>query len=105
MENGELLEQNSSKLGAAFAKFEPPDFGDLGQRHGAADRMTQKRARVNRLARCRGPRSVHHIGAANAGGKRKAAGECLAETDQVRSHAAMLAGEPFSGAAETGVNL
>ena len=42
---------------------------------------------------------------ANAGGKRKATGECLAEANQIGNYSAVLAGEPLSGASKAGVNF
>src|ERR1039458_8183401 len=105
MEDGKLFKQKLSELRAAFAKFKPADFGNLRQRHRAADRMTEEGAGVNRLAFGWRPRSVHDIRAPDAGGKRKAAGERLAETDQIGHHAGMFARKPFSGAPKAGVNL
>ena len=43
--------------------------------------------------------------APDAGRERKAAGERLAEADEVGHDAAVFAGEPFSGAAKAGVNF
>ena len=45
------------------------------------------------------------VGAADAGRKRKAAGQRFAEANHIGNHAAVFAGEPFSGAAEAGVNF
>ncbi len=78
---------------------------DLRQRHCAADGMTEKRAGVNRLAARRRPRGIHQIRATDAGGKRKAAGQRFAETNQIGNHAGVFAREPFSGATEAGVNF
>ncbi len=103
--DGKLLEQKISKPRAAFTQFQPADFRNLRQRHRAADRMAEERAGVNRLAGRGRPRGVHQIRAADAGGKRKAAGQRLAEADQIGNHAAVFAGKPFSGAAKAGVNL
>src|ERR1035441_6339086 len=105
MEDGKLFKQKLSELRAAFAKFKPADFGNLRQRHRAADRMTEERAGVNRLAFGWRPRGVHDVRTTNTGGKRKPAGERLAETDQIGNHAGMFAGKPFSGAPKAGVNL
>ena len=67
--------------------------------------MAEKGAGVNRLAGRGRPRGVHQIGAAHAGGKRKAAGQRLAETDQIGNDAAVFAREPFSSAAKAGLNF
>src|SRR5258708_30469760 len=67
--------------------------------------MAEKCAGMNRLASRRRPCGVHEFGATHAGRKRKAAGQRLAETNQIRNDIEMLAREPFSGAAKAGVNL
>ena len=105
MDFGQFAQQKFSKLRAAFAKFKSFNFRNLRQRHRAADGMAEKGAGVNRLAGRGRPRGVHQVRAADAGRKRKAAGERLAEADQIGNHAAVLAGEPFAGAAKAGVNL
>src|SRR5260221_471561 len=89
----------------AFTQLEPADFRNLCECHRAADGMAEKGAGVNRLAGGGGPCCVHQISAANTGGKREAAGERLAETDQVGNHAGVFASEPFSSATKASINL
>ena len=67
--------------------------------------MALEGAGVNGFAGGGRPGGVHHIRAADAGGERKTAGQRLAQADQIRHHAAVLAGEPFSRAAKAGVNF
>ena len=67
--------------------------------------MAEKRARVNRLARGRGPRGIHHVRAADAGGERETARERFAEADEVGDRERVFAREPASGAAEARVNF
>ena len=74
------------------------------QRHRAAEWVAQERARVQRLAGRERP-CVHDLRAAHARRQREAAGQRLAEANQVRHHARVLAGEKRAGAVETGVNL
>src|SRR5258708_38059076 len=57
---------------------------------------------MNRLAVRGRPGGVHDFSATDTGGERKAAGQSLAEADDVGSHPRVLAGEPFPGAAEAG---
>ena len=60
---------------------------------------------MDRFAGGRWPSGIHHVGAAHARRERETAGERFAETDNIRCYAAVLAGKPFPGAPETGVNL
>ena len=101
----QFVEQKFAEFRAAFAQFQPLDFRDLRQRHRAADRIAEKGAGMNRLAARRRPGGVHEVGAPDAGRQRKAAGERLAEADEIGHNAAVFAGKPFSGAAEAGVNF
>ena len=77
----QFVRQKFSKGRAAVAEFLFFDFGNLRERHRAANRVAEERAGVNRFAGGGGPRGVHDVRAAHAGGKRKAAGERLAEAD------------------------
>ena len=67
--------------------------------------MAEEGAGVNGFAGGGGPRGIHQLRAADAGGERKAAGEGFAQANQVGHHAAVFAGEPAAGAAKAGVNL
>src|SRR5439155_5590448 len=90
---------------AAFPPFSRLDFAELRQRHRATHRVAEKRAGVNRLASGKRPRGIHEVCPSHARRKRKSAGQRFAKTNQIRDHAAVFAGEPFSTATETGVNL
>ena len=105
LERLQFGEQESAEFGGAFGQFQFLNFRDLRQRHRAADGIAEERAGVNRLAARRRPRGVHQVRAANAGRERKAAGERLAETNQIGDNAAVFARKPFSGPAEAGVNF
>src|SRR5262245_35219557 len=67
--------------------------------------MAKECAGVNRFARRCRPRRIHEISAANARGEGETAREGFAETDEVGNRPRVLAGKPFSCAAEARVNL
>src|SRR5437867_4845288 len=60
---------------------------------------------MNCFSTGRWPRCVHHLGAADAGRKRKAPCNRFAETNQIWHHLTMLAREPFPGAPKPGIDL
>ena len=78
---------------------------DLSQSHRAANRMTKESGGVDGFTIGGWPGLIHHGGGTHAGGERETTGEGFAEADDVRDGTAMLTGEPFTGAAEAGVNL
>jgi len=72
-----------------------------GERHGAAEGITEEGAGMEGVAGGRGP-GVHDVGPADAGGYGEARGEGLAKADDVRGDAEVVAGEEFAGAVEAG---
>src|ERR1035441_7694584 len=80
-------------------------FFNLCKRHCAADWMTKISARMDCLARSQRPGGVHERRASDAGRKRKATGERLAEANNIRRRDLMVAGEPCSRSSKAGVNF
>ncbi len=102
---GEFGQEEFAEFGGAFGKFLFADFFNLRESHGAADRVAEEGAGVNRFTARGRPGGIHHVRAADAGGERETASEGFAEANDVRHDAAVFAREPFSRATEAGVNF
>ena len=98
-------QEECAQRGAALRQAARLNFLDLRQSHGAADGMAQEGAGVDGFAGGARPGGIHHIGPADAGREGKSAGEGFAQANHVGHDAAVLAGEPFAGAAKAGVNF
>ena len=101
----QLLQQILPEPCASFDQLQAVKLFDLRQRHRAANRMTEERARVNRLTARVRPGGIHHVRAPDAGRKREPSGQCLPEANQVGNNAAVFARKPFACSAEASVNL
>ena len=93
-----------SPLVRAFYEPESFQFGDCREGGGAAERVAEEGAGVQRLA-VRFRPAIHDTGAADAGGQGESTGEGFADADDVGNRAAVFAREPFSSAAKAGVNF
>ena len=97
--------QLATELFASLHQPKSSNLGDLRQCHRAANRMAEKRARVNGFTRGRRPGCVHQVGAPHASGQRKSTGERFAEANEVGHGLCVLARKPFSRAAHAGENF